>query len=315
MIHLKNFEKPVNNNDKCLFRLLVEFRTRKAHRWVVREKDLLKYWAVMITCVSVYLASGTISTLEHSEHSEHSIWKMWDYSGAPAVSGPPVIPTDPSSIMIDMAAYPSGSLLPGITSSSSRSTHPQLFPKSIKGIGESNSGRVGVRVRNDGPRSTNASFLLQKARVLRRGTALGGFIDPSQSIGAMSSNDDALLHPSVHSDRSHDNNNTNTVEATTLPEAVINDSTYANQSANNQTTNKSAADGPPCDLNVASDHGSNSLLYARFQVNSGSYFTVCRQLWWHYVNMAGKYLKKKLIFNKFEETQRRTHRQSYFKKI
>ncbi len=281
---------------------MVEFRTRKAHRWVVREKDLLKYWAVMITCVSVYLASGTISTLEHSEHSEHSIWKMWDYSGTPAVSGPPVIPSDQSSIMIDMAAYPYGSLLPGITSSSSRSAHPQLFPKSIKGIGESNSGRVGVRVRNEGLRSTNASFLLQKARVLRRGTALGGFIDPSQSIGAMSSNDDALLHPSIHSDRSHGSDN---MAATTLSEAVINDS--ANQSANNQTTNKSAADGPPCDLNVGSDHGSNSLLYARFQVNSGSYFTVCRQLWWHYVNMAGK--KKS---NKFVETQRQTHRQSYF---
>lgn len=277
------------------FRLLVEFRTRKAHRWVVREKDLLKYWAVMITCVSVYLASGTISTLEHSEHSEHSIWKMWDYSGSPPVSGPPVIPTDQSSIMIDMAAYPSGSLLPGITSSSSRSTHPQLFPKSIKGVGESNSGRVGVRVRSDGPRSTNASFLLQKARVLRRGTALGGFIDPSQSIGAMYSNDDALLHPSIHSDRSKtahgSDNNTNIVETTTLPDVVINDFTYANQSTYNQTT-KSAADGPPCDLNVASDHGSNSLLYARFQVNSGSYFTVCRQLWWHYVNMGGKIKEK-----------------------
>jgi hypothetical protein len=262
---------------------------------VVREKDLLKYWAVMITCVSVYLASGTISTLEHSEHSEHSIWKVWDYSGAPAASASPVIPADQLPIMIDMTAYPSGSLLPGITSSS-RATHPQLFPKSIKGVGETNSGRVGVRVRSDGPRSTNASFLLQKARVLRRGTALGGFIDPSsQSIGLISSstNDDAL-HPSIQIKKTltahgSDNNDTNIVETTTLLDVAINDSTDANQSTNNQTTNnKSDVVGSPCDLNVASDHGSNSLLYARFQVNSGSYFTVCRQLWWHYVNMAGK---------------------------
>lgn len=285
----------------------MEFRTRKAHRWVVREKDLLKYWAVMITCVSVYLASGTISTLEHSEHSEHSIWKVWDYSEAPTVSSPIVIPADQqSSIMIDMAAYPSGSLLPGLTTSS-RSTHPQLFPKSIKGIGESNSGRVGVRVRNDGPRSTNASFLLQKARVLRRGTALGGFIDPSSpSIGgAISSsiNDDDSFHPSaIQTSKAalgSDNNN-DTVETTTLLDVVINDSTDANQSANNQTTNnKSDAVGPPCDLNVVgADHSSNSLLYARFQVNSGSYFTVCRQLWWHYVNMAGrKNLKKNKTTN------------------
>ena len=283
----------------------MEFRTRKAHRWVVREKDLLKYWAVMITCVSVYLASGTISTLEHSEHSEHSIWKVWDYSGTPTVSSPIVIPADQSSIMIDMAAYPSGSLLPGLTTSS-RSTHPQLFPKSIKGIGESNSGRVGVRVRNDGPRSTNASFLLQKARVLRRGTALGGFIDPSSSSigGAISSsiNDDDAFHPSaIHTSKAalgSDNNN-DTVETTTLLDVVINDSTDANQSANNQTTNnKSDAVGPPCDLNiVGADHSSNSLLYARFQVNSGSYFTVCRQLWWHYVNMAGKKQNKNKTTN------------------
>jgi hypothetical protein len=266
---------------------------------VVREKDLLKYWAVMITCVSVYLASGTISTLEHSEHSEHSIWKVWDYSGAPTVSSPIVIPADQqSSIMIDMAAYPSGSLLPGLTTSS-RSTHPQLFPKSIKGIGESNSGRVGVRVRNDGPRSTNASFLLQKARVLRRGTALGGFIDPSSpSIGGVISsssiNDDDAFHPSAiqisKAALGSDNNNDTVETTTTLLDVVINDSTDANQSANNQTTNnKSDAVGPPCDLNVVgADHSSNSLLYARFQVNSGSYFTVCRQLWWHYVNMAGR---------------------------
>lgn len=292
----------------------MEFRTRKAHRWVVREKDLLKYWAVMITCVSVYLASGTISTLEHSEHSEHSIWKVWDYSGAPTVSSPIVIPADQqSSIMIDMAAYPSGSLLPGLTTSS-RSTHPQLFPKSIKGIGESNSGRVGVRVRNDGPRSTNASFLLQKARVLRRGTALGGFIDPSSpsiggAISSSSINDDDAFHPSAiqisKAALGSDNNNDTVETTTTLLDVVINDSTDANQSANNQTTNnKSDAVGPSCDLNVVgADHSSNSLLYARFQVNSGSYFTVCRQLWWHYVNMAGR---QKILKKQQQQTQLQT---------
>lgn len=32
-----------------LYRHLIEFRTRKAHRWVIRDTDLLKYLAAMVS--------------------------------------------------------------------------------------------------------------------------------------------------------------------------------------------------------------------------------------------------------------------------
>lgn len=240
----------------------MEFRTRKAHRWVVREKDLLKYWAVMITCVSVYLASGTISTLEHSEPSEHSIWKVWDSaSGAATV-------------------YPSVSSLPG-PANHSRSPH-LLFPKSIKG---ESSGNVGgaVRVRGDGPRtwSTNASFLLQKARVLRRGA-------PESDPSAANSNDSLIIMDPTETAAfaaapaaAGENATEDTLDAV---------STYASTDGYLAIANQTG-DQKPCDPateSAAGAGGGSSLLYVRFQVNSGSYFTVCRQLWWHYVNMAGK---------------------------
>lgn len=34
-----------------LYRHLIEFRTRKAHRWVVKDTDLLKYLLIMIMSV------------------------------------------------------------------------------------------------------------------------------------------------------------------------------------------------------------------------------------------------------------------------
>ena len=97
----------------------MEFRTRKAHRWVVRDKDLLKYWAVMITCVIVYLASGTISTVQHTDYT------LWNVNA---------VNSSRSAARVD------GS---------------------------------GIRVRGDGGGGrnlilSNASFLLHKARVLRR---------------------------------------------------------------------------------------------------------------------------------------------------
>ncbi|XP_057370985.1 uncharacterized protein LOC130691957 [Daphnia carinata] len=253
-----------------IYRLLVEFRTRKAHRWVVREKDLLKYWAVMITCVSVYLASGTISTLEHSEHNEHSIWKVWDHTAAD------------QSAMMDGVAFPSAS-------NHSRSTH-LLFPKSIKGTGETSSGRVGVRVRVDSIRNSNASFLLQKARVLRRGTVLGGFIDPSHSNMAATGHDDDDVDPLQRSILTTTEMFAPDFDADNDTRTTVTVSAEANQP--NNATNKTDVI-PNCDVNATPDgghSGGNSLLYVRFQVNSGSYFTVCRQLWWHYVNMAGEFL-------------------------
>uniref|UniRef100_T1IIA3 G-protein coupled receptors family 3 profile domain-containing protein n=1 Tax=Strigamia maritima TaxID=126957 RepID=T1IIA3_STRMM len=42
-----------------MYKILVEFRTRKAHRWVVRDKDLLKYLAAIVLVVSGYMAAWT----------------------------------------------------------------------------------------------------------------------------------------------------------------------------------------------------------------------------------------------------------------
>lgn len=258
------------------FRLLVEFRTRKAHRWVVREKDLLKYWAVMITCVSVYLASGTISTLEHSEPSEHSIWRVWDSAAYGAVGASVPVPAGPAN--------------------HSRSPH-LLFPKSIKGESSGGSVGSGVRVRGDGPRtwSTNASFLLQKARVLRRGAAE---IDPS----AININGTLIIAdptaPFAGASAARSDNGTNAGE-----DGLDNTSIDGYLTIINQT-----GDQKPCEManESAGGGGGNSLLYFRFQVNSGSYFTVCRQLWWHYVNMAGKNAShaQTLFSNLFVSTRR-----------
>lgn len=41
------------------FRALVEFRTRKAHRWVVREKDILRYLSTIICVVLFYMGAWT----------------------------------------------------------------------------------------------------------------------------------------------------------------------------------------------------------------------------------------------------------------
>jgi hypothetical protein len=45
------------------FRILIEFRTRKAHRWVVRDKDLLKYLLAMVLIAIGYLAAHTATAL------------------------------------------------------------------------------------------------------------------------------------------------------------------------------------------------------------------------------------------------------------
>ena len=46
-----------------MFRILIEFRTRKAHRWVVRDKDLLKYLLAMVLIAIGYLAAHTATAL------------------------------------------------------------------------------------------------------------------------------------------------------------------------------------------------------------------------------------------------------------
>ncbi|XP_072377192.1 metabotropic glycine receptor isoform X1 [Diabrotica undecimpunctata] len=46
-----------------LYRHLIEFRTRKAHRWVVKDTDLLKYLFIMTMSVLAYMAAYTAITL------------------------------------------------------------------------------------------------------------------------------------------------------------------------------------------------------------------------------------------------------------
>lgn len=47
-----------------LYRHLVEFRTRKAHRWVLRDVDLLKYLSTMIFAVVCYMSAFTASSID-----------------------------------------------------------------------------------------------------------------------------------------------------------------------------------------------------------------------------------------------------------
>ena len=134
----------------------MEFRTRKAHRWVVREKDLLKYWTVMITCVLVYLTSGTISTLQHSKYSMLG-WRTSDNN----TNGS----SDTSITNITNVTY---------VTNVTNVTPMQIFPKS--GIHKSESGVAGT----DGVRThySNSTFLLQKARFLSRQSDSNGVPTP-----------------------------------------------------------------------------------------------------------------------------------------
>ncbi|XP_058815124.1 probable G-protein coupled receptor 158 isoform X4 [Topomyia yanbarensis] len=58
-----------------LYRHLVEFRTRKAHRWVVRDLDLLRYLCAMIVAVLCYLAAFTATSMDFLRYSE-LVWKV-----------------------------------------------------------------------------------------------------------------------------------------------------------------------------------------------------------------------------------------------
>lgn len=41
----------------------MEFRTRKAHRWIVKDKDLLKYLCGMVLIMFAYLSAWTATNL------------------------------------------------------------------------------------------------------------------------------------------------------------------------------------------------------------------------------------------------------------
>lgn len=47
-----------------LYRHLIDFRTRKAHRWVLRDVDLLKYLGTMIFAVVCYMSAFTASSFD-----------------------------------------------------------------------------------------------------------------------------------------------------------------------------------------------------------------------------------------------------------
>uniref|UniRef100_A0A8D8QWF4 Probable G-protein coupled receptor 158 n=1 Tax=Cacopsylla melanoneura TaxID=428564 RepID=A0A8D8QWF4_9HEMI len=50
-----------------LYRILMEFRTRKAHRLVLRDKDLLKYLCGMVLIIVAYLSAWTASNMNFIE--------------------------------------------------------------------------------------------------------------------------------------------------------------------------------------------------------------------------------------------------------
>lgn len=59
-----------------LYRYLVEFRTRKAHRWVVRDLDLLRYLCAMVIAVLCYLCAFTASSLDFIGQNGEMIWRV-----------------------------------------------------------------------------------------------------------------------------------------------------------------------------------------------------------------------------------------------
>ncbi|CAL1546891.1 unnamed protein product, partial [Lymnaea stagnalis] len=48
-----------------IYRILAEFQSRKAHRVHVRDKDLLKYLAVILTVVIAYMSAWTAVNMDH----------------------------------------------------------------------------------------------------------------------------------------------------------------------------------------------------------------------------------------------------------
>lgn len=63
-----------------LYRHLVEFRTRKAHRYVVRDLDLLRYLCAMLIAVLCYLSAFTASSLDFLDYAK-LIWNVESSDG------------------------------------------------------------------------------------------------------------------------------------------------------------------------------------------------------------------------------------------
>ncbi|XP_030748253.1 probable G-protein coupled receptor 158 [Sitophilus oryzae] len=64
-----------------LYRHLIEFRTRKAHRWVVKDTDLLKYLLIMILSGLAYMAAYTAITLNFMQENYSLLYVGWTNNG------------------------------------------------------------------------------------------------------------------------------------------------------------------------------------------------------------------------------------------
>lgn len=185
----------------------------------------------MITCVSVYLASGTISTLEHSAHAEHSIW---NWSAKP----------------LDFGARSLALPTPGPSTVGPSTTRSHLlFPKSIKGEGYYNTPPPNPTTRvtpAPATASLNGTFLAQKARVSTRNIKENNVSSVDRTASAIES-----LVSSVDNEK-------------------------------NESCNRSPE--------------GQSVLSVRFQGSPlVAPFYICRQLWWHYVSMAGNSYEAHLL--------------------
>lgn len=58
-----------------LYRHLIEFRTRKAHRWIVKDTDLLKYLFIMTLSVLAYMAAYTSISLNFMQENYSLLYK------------------------------------------------------------------------------------------------------------------------------------------------------------------------------------------------------------------------------------------------
>ncbi|XP_017769770.1 PREDICTED: probable G-protein coupled receptor 158 isoform X2 [Nicrophorus vespilloides] len=58
-----------------LYRHLIEFRTRKAHRWVVKDTDLLKYLLIMVVSLLAYMAAYTTTALDFMREDFSLLYK------------------------------------------------------------------------------------------------------------------------------------------------------------------------------------------------------------------------------------------------
>lgn len=65
-----------------LYRHLIEFRTRKAHRWVVKDTDLLKYLFIMTLSVLAYMAAYTSITLNFVRENYSLVYEGRTADGA-----------------------------------------------------------------------------------------------------------------------------------------------------------------------------------------------------------------------------------------